>query len=145
MCIYTQYHYLICLQLVVTSVGLGLLQHHSHLLVLYISSLRLWGPCGLFAVSGWSPLVCISSWFKQQFCWDGIVIMEIGLLICSQYMDSLGAVYFIQQMSWDIRVWKPGCRLDNGGIVILFPAGQEIFLCYRTFRLALGSTEPPVP
>jgi len=66
--------------------------------------------------------------------------MEIGLLIFSQYMDSLGAVYFIQQMIWDISVWKPSCRLDNGGTVILFPAGQEIFLCYGTFRLALGST-----
>jgi hypothetical protein len=29
--------------------------------------------------------------------------------------------------------------------VILFPAGQEIFLCYRTSRIALGSTQPPVP
>jgi hypothetical protein len=71
--------------------------------------------------------------------------MEIGLFIYIPYMDSIGAVYFIQQMRWDIRVWKPGCRLDNRGIVILFPAGQEIFLCYRTSRIALGSTQPPVP
>jgi hypothetical protein len=71
--------------------------------------------------------------------------MEIRLLICSQYMDFIGAVFLIQKMSWDIRVWKLDCRLDNGGIVILFPAGQEIFHCYRTFRLALGSTHPPIP
>jgi len=71
--------------------------------------------------------------------------MEIGLLICSQYMDSIGVVYFVQQMSWDIRIWKLGCRLDNRGNVILFPAEQEIFLCYRNFRLALGSSQPPVP
>lgn len=103
-CVYTHYHYLICLQLVVTSVGSCLLQHHSHLLVLYFSSLRLWGLCGLFAVNVWISLVCISSWFKQQFCWDSIVSMEIGLLICSQYIDSVGEVYFIQQMCWDLRV-----------------------------------------
>jgi hypothetical protein len=90
----------------------------------------------------WCVFLCDS---KKQFCWDSIVNMEIRLLICSQYMDSIGAVCFIQQMRWGIRVWKPDCRLDKGGIVILLPAGQEIFLCYRAFRLAPGSTHLPVP
>lgn len=135
--------------MVVTLVGSCLLQHQSHLLVHYFSSVR-WGPCGLFAVTVWIPLMrCISSWLIQQLYWDNIVSMDIRLLICSQYMNFIGvqciSSWFMQQMSCDIIVWKPSCRLDNGGIEILFPAGHKIFLCCRTFRLFLGSTQLPVP